>query len=231
MSQLHQCNQGMLPNVCFLESSLRSFFSYYLCSEDLFGYIPGISTTNVPTKELPRDGYVRSKKQQTSPERLVYRLSEGDTNLTKEGSFSTTLCSNCKHSLNLTCHAHKRNATEVTKIYWRFPWWPLLTLLDIPVVHWLRVKHLSCRMNGQIDGVKARFHNNKSVQLPHSFYTPIEIVNTLCENTAVKRQAFASLEPRFPFWTWSLIALEIFSKTVRQNLEWKAFARVVLIAM
>ena len=86
-------------------------------------------------------------------------------------------------------------------------------------------------MNGQIDGVKARFHNNKSVQLPHSFYTPIEIVNTLCENTVVKRQAFAGLEPRFPFWTWSLIALEIFSKTVRQNLEWKAFARVVLIAM
>ena len=40
---------------------------------------------------------------------------KGDTNLTKEGSFTTTLCSNSKHSLNLTCHTHKRNATEVTK--------------------------------------------------------------------------------------------------------------------
>jgi len=46
---------------------------------------------------------------------LIYRLSEGDTNLTKEGSFSTTHCSNCKHFLNFTCQTHKRNATEVTK--------------------------------------------------------------------------------------------------------------------
>ena len=34
---------------------------------------------------------------------------------TKEGSISSILCSNCKYSLNFTCHAHKRNATEVTK--------------------------------------------------------------------------------------------------------------------
>ena len=34
---------------------------------------------------------------------------------THEGSISTTLCSNCKHFLNFTCHAHKRIATEVVK--------------------------------------------------------------------------------------------------------------------
>ena len=47
---------------------------------------------------------------------------KGDTNLTKEGSFSTIHCSNCKHSLNLM---HKRIATEVTKI-----WSKYLTLLQ-----------------------------------------------------------------------------------------------------
>ena len=42
-----------------------------------------------------------------------------DTNLTKEGSFSTTHCSNnCKHiSSNFKCQTHKRNAIEVTKIW------------------------------------------------------------------------------------------------------------------
>ena len=39
----------------------------------------------------------------------------------KEESFSTTLCSNCKHSLNFTCHAHKRNTTEVTKKWLKQP--------------------------------------------------------------------------------------------------------------
>ena len=32
-----------------------------------------------------------------------------------EGRFLTTLCSNCMHSFNLTCHTHKGNATEMTK--------------------------------------------------------------------------------------------------------------------
>ena len=50
---------------------------------------------------------------------LLYRLSflKGNTNLTKEGSFSTTFCSNYKHFLNFMCYAHKTNANEVTKIW------------------------------------------------------------------------------------------------------------------
>jgi len=64
----------------FLESSLKSFFfsyiSYSLSSEDLFGYIPGISTANHATKELSKGRCARSKKQQISPEMLIYRLSE-----------------------------------------------------------------------------------------------------------------------------------------------------------
>ena len=43
---------------------------------------------------------------------LIYRLQKGVTILTKEGSFSTTCCSNCKHFLNFTCHTHKRNGGE-----------------------------------------------------------------------------------------------------------------------
>ena len=54
LSQLHQCDQEMLP-IGFLESSLKSFFfgyisSYSLPSEDLFGYILGISTTSTQTR-------------------------------------------------------------------------------------------------------------------------------------------------------------------------------------
>ena len=52
---------------------------------------------------------------------LVYRLLKGDTNLTNEGSFSTTFCSNSKHSLNFMCHVHKRNESEVTKIWLKLP--------------------------------------------------------------------------------------------------------------
>ena len=92
----------------FLESSLRSFALVTLASlffsEDLFGYIPGISTTNHATKELSKGRCVRSKKQQTSPEMCFLK---GDTNLTKRRSFSTTLNYNCKHSLNLTCQHTK----------------------------------------------------------------------------------------------------------------------------
>ena len=114
---LHQYNQRMLPNRF---TSLRSFFSYSsqsLFSEDLFGYIPGISTTNHATKEPSRGRCLRSKKQQISPEMLIYMLSERLFYFNKEQSFSTPLCSNCKHSLNCTCHTHKRNATEVIKIW------------------------------------------------------------------------------------------------------------------
>ena len=60
-----------VPKECYrigyLESSLRSFFISYisssLFSEDLLGYIPGITTTTMqPTKELSRGRCVRSKK-------------------------------------------------------------------------------------------------------------------------------------------------------------------------
>ena len=53
LSQLHQCDQEMLPNR-FLESSLRSSFLSYIVSfsEGLFGYIPGISSHSHATKEL-----------------------------------------------------------------------------------------------------------------------------------------------------------------------------------
>ena len=54
------------------------------------------------------------KEQQTSSDMLINRVSERRYH--KKGSFSTTLCSKCKHSLNLTCHTHKRNETDVTKI-------------------------------------------------------------------------------------------------------------------
>ena len=64
----------------FIESPLSSFFFVTLASlfffEDLFGYIPGISSHSQATKELCRSRCMRSKKQQTSPEMLVYRLSE-----------------------------------------------------------------------------------------------------------------------------------------------------------
>ena len=53
---------------------------------------------------------VRSKKQHISPDLYAFWKK------IHEGSISTTLCSNCKHFLNFTCHAHKRIATEVTKI-------------------------------------------------------------------------------------------------------------------
>ena len=61
---------------------------------------------------------------QGTPQRQMYKIKEttnltrnantknvgflvGNTNFLKEGSFSTTLCSNRKHSLNFMCHAHK----------------------------------------------------------------------------------------------------------------------------
>ena len=63
----------------FLKSIEKHFFSYIslsLVSEDLFGYIPGIGNHSHATKELSISRCARSKKQQTSPNMLVYRLSE-----------------------------------------------------------------------------------------------------------------------------------------------------------
>ena len=49
--------RGMLYQIRFLESSLRSFFIGYisssLFSEDLFGYIPGISSTTMQPRNSP----------------------------------------------------------------------------------------------------------------------------------------------------------------------------------
>ena len=49
----------------------------HIISEDLFGYIPGISTTIMRPRNSSRDRCVRSKQtRKTSPEVLIYRPSE-----------------------------------------------------------------------------------------------------------------------------------------------------------
>ena len=104
------------PKLGFLESSSRSFFISYisspLFSEDLFGYIHGITTK---TMQPRRCRCARSKKETTNLTRSAYVFLKGDrsTNLTKEGSFSTALF----QIVRIPCHAHKRNATEMTKIW------------------------------------------------------------------------------------------------------------------
>ena len=68
-SQLHQCDQGMLPNTFsrkFIEELLFLVALAQLLSEDRFGYNLGITTT---TKEFSRGRYTRSKKKK-SPEVL-----------------------------------------------------------------------------------------------------------------------------------------------------------------
>ena len=56
-------------------------------------------------------------KKKTRQKCWFISILKGYTNLTKEGSFSTTHCSSCKHFVNFKCHTHKRNATELTKIW------------------------------------------------------------------------------------------------------------------
>ena len=94
----------------------HSYISLSLVSEDPFGYIPGVGNHSHATKELSISRCARSNKQLHQICWFIGSL-KGDTNLTKEGSFSTTFCSNSKHSLNCMYHVHKRNATEVTKIW------------------------------------------------------------------------------------------------------------------
>ena len=85
-----------------------------LVSEDLFGNIPGISTTYHAIKELQgMQMCVRSKQQHTSPEMLIYKFSEKLYILTKRET--PQLYSDCKQLF--ACHAHKGNATKVTKIW------------------------------------------------------------------------------------------------------------------
>ena len=106
----------------FLESPLRNFslvtLTFLLFQKtNLVIFLVAIFNHSHATKELSIGRCARSKKQQTSPKMLFIGYLKGDTNLTKEGSFSTTFCSNSKHTLNFMCHVHKRNATEVTKIW------------------------------------------------------------------------------------------------------------------
>ena len=66
LSQLHQCDKE-----CYQIGKASLVFS-----EDLFGYIPGISTTKHATKELRACRCVSSKQQHTSPEMLIYKFSK-----------------------------------------------------------------------------------------------------------------------------------------------------------
>ena len=44
-SELHQCDQGMLPSRFSWKSIEVLLLKLTIITEDLFGYIPGISTT------------------------------------------------------------------------------------------------------------------------------------------------------------------------------------------
>ena len=95
-----------------IESSLRSFSLVPLASlffQKTYWLHSWHFYHKHAIKKLSRDRCARLKKTNLKQ----------DTNLTKEGSFSTTHCSNnCKHiSSNFTCQTHKRNAIEVTKIW------------------------------------------------------------------------------------------------------------------
>ena len=103
LSQLHQCDQGMLPNrflkvhwgtVSLVTLASIFFQKIYLVTSQAFLPQPCNQGTQ---------GQICKIKETTNLTRNVDFL-KGDTNLTKEGSFSTTLCWNCKHSLNLMCH-------------------------------------------------------------------------------------------------------------------------------
>ena len=63
-------------------------------------------------------GMQMSKQQHTSPEMLICKFSEKLYILTRKGSTSTTLYSNCKQSF--VFYTHTVNATEVTKIWLNF---------------------------------------------------------------------------------------------------------------
>ena len=76
----------------FLEGSLRSFFISYCninFSEDLFGNIPGNTTTTMqPTNSPEADVYKNNKPHQKC---WFIGFLKGDTDLAKEGSFSSKL--------------------------------------------------------------------------------------------------------------------------------------------
>ena len=55
LSQLHQCDQGMLLNRFFWNSSEVFHLELTTISDDIFDYIPGISTPQPSNKGTPSD--------------------------------------------------------------------------------------------------------------------------------------------------------------------------------
>ena len=110
LSQLHQCDQGMLflkvhwgplllvklASVFLQKSYLAIFLAFYY---------------NHATKELSRGKCVSNKPHQKC---WFIDFLKGDT---KRGKLLNYTFSNCKHSLNFTCHTHKMNAPKVTKTW------------------------------------------------------------------------------------------------------------------
>ena len=97
-SQMHLCVQRMLNG--FLDWKLIEelfHISQSPISEDLFGYIPGLSTTSMQPRNSPG---ADERLQQTSPEMLINKLSEK-----REASHLHTIC---KHPLIFMCLTHKR---------------------------------------------------------------------------------------------------------------------------
>ena len=85
LSKLHQCDQGMLPNR-FFESSLRNVFSS-------ISYLAGIlnTTTMQPTIQGQLCRIKETTNLTKNADYIHVSFLKGDTNLTKEGSFSTKL--------------------------------------------------------------------------------------------------------------------------------------------
>ena len=77
------------------------------CLDDPLGYIPDISITTMQPRNSPGGhGYVGLKKE---PHQINVK---GDIALQKKEASQVHPDSNCNHSLNFTCHTHKRNATR-----------------------------------------------------------------------------------------------------------------------
>ena len=127
--QLRQCEEGTIAiKKVSLKFSLRGFslvilailsFRRPIWLHPCMALLPQPCSQGAPPGA---DVYDQRKKQQTSTDMLIYRLSwkevigplKGDTDFTKEKLLNYTLIWIVKHSLNFMCHAHKRNATEVT---------------------------------------------------------------------------------------------------------------------
>ena len=103
----------------FLGSSLRAFslVKFFLVRRTIWLHSWHLQPRNSPGA----DDCVRSKKQQTPTDMLIYRVSERKFSalwteillLQKKEASQLHSDLNCKHSWNFTCHAHERNATEL----------------------------------------------------------------------------------------------------------------------